>query len=78
MFTYAVYNFILFGSTISAYLYEKVQNKNAKMVFLFVSFLIPFVFLAIRYDIGTDYHHYVDYFYKIKSGYLSLKNRDIS
>ncbi len=68
MFTYAVYNFILIGATLSAYLYERAKSENAKLVFLFVSFLIPFFFLAIRYDIGTDYQSYVDYFYRIARG----------
>ncbi len=68
MMTYAVYNFILFGATISAYLYEKSTSKNMQTVFYFFAFLIPFFFLAIRYDIGTDYHHYVDYFHVIAQG----------
>ncbi len=68
MFTYAVYNFILFGATWAAYLYEKSESKNAQIVFYSVAFLIPFVFLAIRYDIGTDYQNYVEYFYRISHG----------
>ena len=73
MFTFAIYNFILWGATLSAYAYEKSTSKNAQMVFYSVAFLIPFSFLAIRYDIGTDYQHYVDYFYKIASGNIVFK-----
>jgi len=73
MFTYAIYNFILFGSTWAAYLYEKSESRNGQIVFYSVAFLIPFFFLAIRYDIGTDYQNYVDYFYRISSGEIIPK-----
>jgi transmembrane protein EpsG len=73
MFTYAIYNFILFGSTWAAYLYEKSESKNSQIVFYSVAFLIPFIFLAIRYDIGTDYQNYVDYFYRISGGEIVPK-----
>jgi len=73
MMTFAVYNFILFGATLSAYLYEWAKSENAKLVFFIISFLIPFFFLAIRYDIGTDYQNYVDYFYRIARGELVPK-----
>jgi hypothetical protein len=73
MFTYAIYNFILFGSTWAAYLYEKSESKNSQVVFLLISFFIPFLFLAIRYDVGQDYHNYVEYFYKIARGEIVLK-----
>jgi hypothetical protein len=73
MFTYAIYNFILFGSTLAAYLYEKSESKNAQMVFYSIAFLIPFSFLALRYDIGTDYQNYVDYFYRIAGGEIVPK-----
>ena len=68
MFTFAIYNFILLGATLCAYAYEKTESKNAQIVFYSVAFLIPFVFLSIRYDIGNDYQNYVDYFYKIARG----------
>ena len=68
MFTYAIYNFILWGATLSAYAYEKTESKNSQIIFYVIAFLIPFVFLALRYDIGTDYQGYVDYFYRINSG----------
>ena len=73
MFTYAIYNFILFGSTLAAYLYEKSESKNAQMVFYSIAFLIPFSFLALRYNIGTDYQNYVDYFYRIAGGEIVPK-----
>jgi len=68
MTTYIIYSFILIGTTISAYLYEKATKEHFKIIFYIVSFFIPFFFLAIRYDIGTDYHNYVEYFYRINSG----------
>ena len=73
MFTYAIYNFILFGSTWAAYLYEKSESRNAQIVFYSVAFLIPFFFLAIRYNIGQDYPSYIDYFNRIANGSIVLK-----
>jgi len=73
MFTYAVYNFILFSSTLSAYLYEKAQSKIKQKLYYSIAFFIPFFFLAIRYDIGTDYQNYVEYFYRIANGEMILK-----
>jgi hypothetical protein len=73
MFTYAIYNFILLGSTWVAYLYEKSESRNSQVVFLLISFFIPFLFLAVRYDVGQDYHNYIEYFYKIASGAIVLK-----
>jgi CDP-glycerol glycerophosphotransferase (TagB/SpsB family) len=34
----------LIGSTISAYLYEKSELKNARLVFYGIAFLIPFIY----------------------------------
>jgi hypothetical protein len=73
MFTYAIYNFILWGATLSAYAYEKTESKNSRIVFYSIAFFIPFIFLAIRYDIGTDYQNYVDYFYVIANGNIVMK-----
>jgi len=71
--TYLIYNFILFGATVSAYLYEKSNNKTHQIIFLSLTFFIPFFFLAIRYNIGTDYPNYVMYFEKIASGMDTIK-----
>jgi len=61
--TYIVYNFILFGSVYFGFYYEKSKNGTLRSKFyLALAFFIPFLFLAIRYDIGTDYQNYVTYF----------------
>jgi len=73
MSTYFIYNFIIFSTTFFAYLYEKSKSRNFQIIFLTISFLIPFTFLAIRYDVGNDYHNYVEYFHKIANGALVLK-----
>ncbi len=73
MMTYAVYNFILFGTTISAYLYENSTSKNMQRIFLLFTFFIPLFFLCIRYNIGTDYHNYVSYFNMISNGEIVPK-----
>lgn len=58
-------------STLSAYAYEKSENRNLQIVFFSFSFFIPFIFLVLRYDDGTDYMAYVDIFHIIKSGFSS-------
>ncbi len=73
MQTYLIYNFILFGATFFGFLYEKSQNKGTQKLYWLLSFMIPFTFLAIRYDIGTDYQNYVWYFHKIANGDVVLK-----
>ncbi len=73
MQTFVIYNFILWGATFFAYLYEKSREKGTQRLYLFFTFFIPFIFLAIRYDIGTDYRGYVRYFHRIANGELILK-----
>ncbi len=76
MYTYIVYNTILFLSTLFAFLAQRSYNSNYKgayTFFLFSSFLALFIPAAIRYDIGVDYKHYADYFELIKSGYFVAK-----
>jgi hypothetical protein len=68
MSTYLLYLFILFFSTLNAYVYEKTEQKNQQIVFFFFSFLFPFVFVALRYNIGIDYPSYVEFFYNIQNG----------
>lgn len=84
MYTYFIYCFILCFSSLSAYLYQgtKDKDKGLRLVWYGGAFLIPFFFLAIRYDIGTDYQNYVNYYYRIIGGediakepaYLALNN----
>lgn len=64
--TYIVYNFILFASSFFAYKYEKsnILSNRSKLWYV-LAFAIPFFFLAIRYEIGTDYNNYIQYFYWI-------------
>ena len=73
MITYAIYTFILFGTTISAYISQVALKYNTRLVFYFFSFFIPFIFLAIRYEINYDYHNYVYYFYQILDGNIPHK-----
>ncbi len=73
MQTFLIYNFILLGATFFGFLYEKSQNKGTQKLYWCLSFMIPFTFLAIRYDIGTDYQSYVWYFHKIANGDVVLK-----
>jgi hypothetical protein len=61
-------------ATLSAYLYEKTEDSK-RVVFYIFSFLIPLVFISIRYQMGTDYTAYVSIFEKIMAGngYLSVE-----
>ncbi len=73
MGTFIIYNFILLWATFFGYLYQKSQSVSRQRLFIFLSFIIPFLFLALRYDIGQDYQNYVAYFHRIASGELILK-----
>ena len=73
MSTYLIYNFILFSSLFSAHLYKKSRAKEIKLIAYSMAFLIPFFFLAIRYNIGNDYPNYVKYFHKIVNNEIVLK-----
>lgn len=64
IFTYILYNTILFSNIAFLFLAEK--TKHYKYIFLFLSFLIIFFPAAIRYNIGADYFSYVNIFNEIK------------
>lgn len=64
IFTYILYNIILFSNIAFLFLAEKI--KHHKYIFLALSFLIIFFPAAIRYNIGADYFSYVDIFNEIK------------
>ncbi|MBE2895833.1 EpsG family protein [Pasteurellaceae bacterium HPA106] len=68
METLTIYIFILFSASFFGFFYQKIENKKLGAFFVSISFMIPFVFLAIRYDIGQDYQNYVEYFYRIANG----------
>ncbi|MBN6709943.1 EpsG family protein [Haemophilus haemoglobinophilus] len=68
METYIIYNFILFGTMLFAYCFQIAKYNLSKKILFFISLSIPLFFLILRYDIGTDYQNYIEYFYKIKSG----------
>jgi hypothetical protein len=46
---------------------QQPYTKLSKVDWLFVSFLIIFLFQALRYDFGNDYIGYEERFYKIKA-----------
>ncbi len=76
MYTYLIYNAILFLSVLFAFVAQKSYQNNDKsiyQVFLSLSFLSVFIPAAIRYDIGTDYANYVYYFDLIKNDYFVPK-----
>ena len=67
MTTYLFYSFMLFITTLSAYLYEKSEDSK-RIVFYGMAFLVPLVLISLRFNMGTDYHTYVDIFYDIAQG----------
>ncbi len=73
METYLVYNFILLGATFFAFGYQTSKSRVVQSFCYGLAFFIPFIFLAIRYDIGMDYQGYVRYFYRIADGEFILK-----
>lgn len=51
---------------------NRKQEKISK-IFLFLSFIIAYFFMAVRYNIGTDYSYiYVPYFYGIGNGTMAF------
>lgn len=65
MGTYIIYNSILLFSAFFACFAEFSKTKQARIfsrIFLFIVLFIP---SSIRYNIGTDYRNYVDYFYSV-------------
>jgi hypothetical protein len=75
MNAYLVYNSILFFAVFFAAIAQVSYKKDKKLYYFAItfSFLILFLPAAIRYDIGTDYSNYVDYFHKIQQGIIVPK-----
>ncbi|MDA3054606.1 MULTISPECIES: EpsG family protein [unclassified Campylobacter] len=51
---------IYISASLFIFLYSKTENKNLAFIFKWTSFLILFVPLALRYNIGIDYPHYMN------------------
>jgi hypothetical protein len=75
MNAYLVYNFILFFSVFFAAVAQVAYKKDKKLYKLAItfSFLVLFLPAAVRYNIGTDYSNYVDYYHKIQQGIIVPK-----
>ena len=65
-----LYIIIYVSTFIFAFLYSNVNNRNLAFIFKTISFLILFIPIALRYNIGSDYPGYVDY---ITSGNFETK-----
>lgn len=50
---------ICISASLFAFLYSKTESKNLAFVFKWTSFLILFLPIALRYNIGTDYSGYI-------------------
>lgn len=64
----AVYLGTYFSASLSAFCYSKSKEKVSSFFFLLVTFLILFLPLAFRYNVGTDYENYVRIVGRILSG----------
>ena len=67
--------FYFFSFLVSVFFYN-LYNKKNKKIFLVLSFSIPMIISGIRYNVGTDYVNYINY-YKWNS-YISLSFSIIS
>jgi len=65
-----VYNFCLVLTLYFAHLYEKSHGIN-KIIYLYISFIIIFLFCSLRFYVGNDYGGYVRIFEDAKFGRLS-------
>lgn len=63
--TFIIYNSILLLSVLFAYYAEHSKTELARLISRICLFMVLFVPSAIRYNIGTDYRNYVDYFYSV-------------
>lgn len=65
-----VYVFMIISTVILSFgikKYKKEKKKNLEFVFKFMAFLIPFLIMGLRYDVGQDYFFtYVPVFESIK------------
>lgn len=52
---------IYISASLFAFLYSKTESKNLAFIFKWTSFLILFLPLALRYNIGVDYENYIWY-----------------
>lgn len=76
MNAFIVYDLILVFSVFFSIIAKKAYLDNCIWLFrisIFLSFLVLFIPAAIRYDIGTDYSNYVDYFHKIENNFVVAK-----
>lgn len=51
--------------------YGKINKNGTKTInklFLFISFIIAWLPMALRYYVGTDYEHYIDFYKYISAG----------
>ena len=63
---YIVYFLIFFLNCIGLHLYKNNKNKIFGKVFLILGFVLLLSFIGFRYNVGTDYKYYIQYFDKIK------------
>lgn len=73
MITYFLYNIILIGSGINAYLAEKLDSKYMRIICRFFVFLFLTIPSSLRYYTGTDYGNYILLF----NDFARLERREI-
>lgn len=63
LLTYTIYLSVLFSSTFLLYLADKFRNLWLRNLLISFSFFVVFFVAAIRYNVGSDYPGYAEYYY---------------
>lgn len=66
--SFVYYNSFIILCVMSYFFSEKSNSVHGRMFFHFTSFIIFFLFSALRFDVGPDYEEYVRYYYSLKEG----------
>lgn len=62
-----IYYFLLWIGVIGTFLSQDSRLKRTGFYIIFIYILALFVMVVFRYDVGTDYLEYTDYYYRIHS-----------
>ena len=69
-----IYYFLLWIGVIGTFLSQDSRLKRTGFYIIFIYILALFVMVVFRYDVGTDYLEYTDYYYRIHSLWLCKLN----
>lgn len=66
--SFLYYNSFILVCVLSHFFAERNNKTHGKIIFYAISFIVFFLFSALRFDVGPDYEEYVSYYYSLKDG----------